>query len=94
MKRKKKKKYADGETLTPSGPSDRSAASGGVDRELDLPPAASGSLIPRRSRVEFPDQVEFSYSGDTPLIYDPPKCAELVRQIRCGLKGMPATEDL
>ncbi|KAF2537370.1 hypothetical protein F2Q68_00020606 [Brassica cretica] len=75
--RKKKKKYADGETLTPSGPSDRSAASGGVDRELDLPPAASGSLIPRRSRVEFPDHVEFSYSGDTPLIYDPPKCAEL-----------------
>ncbi|XP_013632981.1 PREDICTED: serrate RNA effector molecule homolog [Brassica oleracea var. oleracea] len=52
-----------------------------------------GSVAKRR-RVEYPDRVEFSYNETTPLILNPLRCAELMRQIRGGTKEMPQLEDL
>lgn len=81
------KRPDDGEASNSIEPSDRSGASGQAGEGLDRPG-------PKRPQMECPDRVEFSYDGNTPLIYDLPKCAELVRQIRCGPKGMPTVNDL
>ena len=59
------------------------------------PPAArrSGSSS-KGGPVKFPDHVEFKYDGDTPIAYAPMECAELVWQIRGGVKDMPPIKDL
>lgn len=61
LKREKKKKTDSGEASALVGPSDRSAASGGVGRGLDCP-------APKRARVEFPDRMEFSINHEVRLL--------------------------
>ncbi|KAF2569078.1 hypothetical protein F2Q68_00025752 [Brassica cretica] len=56
--------------------------------------SGSEGSVAKRKRIEFADRVEFSYNETTPLILNPPRCAELTRQIRGGTKEMPQLEDL
>ncbi|KAF2613604.1 hypothetical protein F2Q70_00011527 [Brassica cretica] len=56
--------------------------------------SGSEGSVAKRRRIEFSDRVEFSYNETTPLILNPLRCAELMRQIRGGTKEMPQLEDL
>ena len=59
------------------------------------PPATTGGgSTSEERRIKFCDRVEFKYDGDTPLVYAPSECAELIRQIRGGAKEMPPIKDL
>ncbi|KAJ4866358.1 Uncharacterized protein Rs2_52118 [Raphanus sativus] len=59
-----------------------------------LSEGADGSFAARGSQMNFPDVVDFSYNGDTLLISNPMKCAELTRQVRGGPVALPPVEDL
>ncbi|XP_056863827.1 meiosis-specific protein ASY2-like isoform X2 [Raphanus sativus] len=59
-----------------------------------LSEGADGSFAARRSQMNFPDVVDFSYNGDTLLISNPMKCAELTRQVRGGPVALPPVENL
>ncbi|KAF2541264.1 hypothetical protein F2Q68_00031965 [Brassica cretica] len=56
--------------------------------------ARSKGSFARRGGVEFPDRVQFSYDEKTPLIFNPPGCAELTRQICGGTRELPPIGDL
>ncbi|XP_013669200.1 uncharacterized abhydrolase domain-containing protein DDB_G0269086-like [Brassica napus] len=84
-------------------PEEREVSSRGSDpiaseRSVHDPSARKGSRSEgstvRRRKIEFPDRVEFSYNETTPLILNPPRCAELTREIRGGTKEMPQLDDL
>lgn len=47
--------------------------------QVAAPTIGSSGSAPRKSRVKFPDHVEFKYDGDTPLAFVLSECAELIR---------------
>lgn len=60
----------------------------------DAPTVAAYGGVLKRPRIAFPDQVNFSYEGNTLLVYNPFQCAELTRQIRGGPRDVPPVGDL
>ncbi|KAH0875437.1 hypothetical protein HID58_072799, partial [Brassica napus] len=94
---------AGGDVSLETLPEEREVSARGSDpvtseRSIPDPSARKGSRSEgstvRRKKIEFPDRVEFSYNETTPLILNPLKCAELMRQICGGTKEMPQLDDL
>lgn len=56
--------------------------------------SASGSFSIQRLPPDFRDRVNFSYYERTPLIFNPPQCAELTRQIKGAPDGLPPVQEL
>lgn len=50
--------------------------------------------VSEKPRIDIPDRVNFSYKGNTPLVYDRRQCTELTRQIRGGPRDVPPVNDL
>ena len=103
LERKKRKKQSvdhDAPVLTERDNSHASEERGeaGVRRptppRVAAPTIGSSGLAPRKSRIKFPDHVEFKYDGDIPLSYASAEYAELIRQMRGGPRDMPPLSDL
>ncbi|KAF3501155.1 hypothetical protein F2Q69_00042413 [Brassica cretica] len=101
LERKKRKKQSvdhDASVLTERDNSHASEERGeaGVRRptppRVAAPTIGSSGLAPRKSRIKFPDHVEFKYDGDIPLSYASAECTELIRQMRGGPRDTPAHE--
>ncbi|KAF3501154.1 hypothetical protein F2Q69_00042412 [Brassica cretica] len=101
LERKKRKKQSvdhDAPVLTERDNSHASEERGeaGVRRptppRVAAPTIGSSGLPPRKSRIKFPDHVEFKYDGDIPLSYASAEYAELIRQMRGGPRDMPASD--
>ncbi|KAJ4865743.1 Uncharacterized protein Rs2_52741 [Raphanus sativus] len=56
--------------------------------------SGGGNFSARGLPPNFRDKVNFSYDERTPLILNPPRCAELTRQIRGAPAGLPPVEEL
>lgn len=93
MKSKKKMKEVEKNILDSGELSTRQVSLGAVDR--NVPPAVRSSnhqAVPATScgRVS----VLKKRPESTPLVYVLEKCVEILRQVRGGLRGMPAVNDL
>ncbi|KAF3530316.1 hypothetical protein DY000_02037762 [Brassica cretica] len=80
---------SEGEPRVESPSSERAAPTSATRKGIQ----SEGSLS-KRTRVEFPDRVEFLYDEKTPLVFNPLQCAELTRQIRGGTRELPPIGDL
>ncbi|KAJ4876089.1 Uncharacterized protein Rs2_41107 [Raphanus sativus] len=56
--------------------------------------SAGGNFPVRGLAPDFRDRISFSYDERMPLILNPPRCAELTRQIRGDPVGLPPVEEL
>lgn len=63
---------------------------------MSAPSAGDSGRDPsfRRVTPDFRDRVSFSYDEKTPLIFNPPKCAELTSQIKGPPSSFPPVDEL